>query len=112
MMNYGWDGSNPNIAIDGQLSSRPYPYGYHSASGSKDEWWRLDLGQEYSVYQVDYYNREGCCPWRAKGMTMEFQDKDGKGVPVKDPTTGVTTNTLVFKDDSAKQSFIISPPAY
>jgi hypothetical protein len=97
----------PSFAVDGVLSSRPFPNGYHSASPGRNEWWSLDLGKEFPVYQIDYYNRAGCCPWRAKGMTMQLSDGNGTVISLKDPKSGVSTNTLIF-NDNAKQSFVIA----
>jgi hypothetical protein len=105
----GFNGVNPNTAIDGTISARGWPNLYASASPDRTEWWKLDLGQEYPVYQIDYYNRTDCCNNRAIGMTMQFQDNDGKLVTVKDVNNrGVSTTALKFTNGSAKQSFTIS----
>lgn len=109
----GWEGNRyggglPAYAIDGVLRSRTFQEGgYHSASTSRTEWWSLDLGKEFPVYQIDYYNRAGCCEWRAKGMTMQLKDGNGTLISLKDPKTGASTNTLIFNSNS-KQTFVIS----
>lgn len=97
-------GSAPENAIDGVLSSRGIMY--HSASSSRTEWWSLDLGKEFPVYQIDYYNRPDF-QWRAKGMTMQLKDGNGTLITLKNPQTGANTNTLIFNTNS-KQSFVIS----
>jgi hypothetical protein len=43
---------------------------YHSETASADNFWELNLGQEYDVDWVTYYNRGDCCQSRADGMTI------------------------------------------
>ena len=71
---------------------------YHSATNNINEWWSVDLGDEYSVFKITYINRWDCCRFRAKGMTMQFKDGAGNFVSVKDPVTGQSTQTLTFTD--------------
>ena len=109
---YSWY-TEPVRAIDGQLAARSYPYIFHSGSYGT-EWWQLDLGQEYPVYQIDYYNREGCCQDRARGMTLQFKDGSGGNwdsaqlVQVKDPVSGANAPSLKFLSDAMKQTFMIA----
>jgi hypothetical protein len=105
---YSWGGVGANVAIDGTVSARAYPGIYHSTTVDRNEWWSVDLGKNYPVYQVDYYNRAEHGTWRAIGMQMYFKDNNGAEVQVKSPTTGALVPFLTFKSDSAKQSFIIS----
>lgn len=53
--------SNKEKPIDGFLQARNHPNIYHSRLPSAGQFWELNLGKEYPVYQVDYYNRAGCC---------------------------------------------------
>jgi hypothetical protein len=109
--NIGYDGTNvPRIAIDGTAAARQYPYGYHSPSNQRTEWWQVDLGQEYLVSEVIYYNRAGCCNDRARGMRMTFGNNNNAPVSVKDPDSGASTQTLTFKNADMTQRFMISPP--
>ena len=87
-----------------------YPYEYHSPTPDPNEWWQLDLGQEFLVYQVDYYNRGDCCQYRAQGMKMIFLDGKKNTIDVKNPDTGSSTPYLSFKDGSAVQKFMVSAP--
>jgi hypothetical protein len=110
--NRGWGGVDPNIAIDGNIGNRNWPNCYASSTDNRSGWWKLDLGQEYPIYTVVYYNRGGCCPERANGMTMQFQKADGSVVSIKDltsgqTTSGQTTNTLTL-NENLKQTFIIT----
>jgi hypothetical protein len=63
--------SVPAKAIDGTLSTRDYPNIYHSACRSGD-YWLLDLGAEYDVEKIVYYNRRDCCSERANGMVLQI----------------------------------------
>jgi hypothetical protein len=104
--NTSWGTAVPNNAIDGTNTPRVYPGMYHSLTKDRNEWWSVDLGQEYPVYQIDYYN-EINFSWRAIGMQMHFKDNSGNVVRVKDSITGALVPFLTISD-SAKQSFIIS----
>jgi hypothetical protein len=106
--NKGYDGwSDPNSAINGSISNRGWMSIYHSKTPYSTEWWKLDLGQEYPIYQIEYYNRGECCQKRAKGMTMQFQKADGTVVSIKDLTSGQITTTLTF-NEQLKQTFMIT----
>ena len=66
-------------AIDGVQAARDYPNMYVSVHGIGK--WGLDLGKEYPVAQVIYYNRKDISTeWRANGMTIVLWDKDFKVV--------------------------------
>jgi len=111
--NASWNNNNspPQLAIDGNLSARPHPSMYHSPMNStKDEWWSVDLGQEFSVYEIIFYNRKDCCSDRAIGMTMQFKDAAGNFVTVKDPVSGNATQTITISSAALEQKFSISKP--
>ena len=107
--NRGWRGHSPNYPLF-EWNTSSWPWIYHSDTTSVNEWWQLDLGQEFLVYQVDYYNRTGCCQGRAEGMKIKFLDKNKTVVNVKNPDTGASTSYLTFKDGSAVQKFMVSAP--
>ena len=67
--------SVPAKAIDGTLSTRDYPNIYHSACRSGD-YWLLDLGTEYDIEKIVYYNRRDCCSTRANGMVLQIFDNN------------------------------------
>jgi hypothetical protein len=93
-------------AIDGVQAARNYPSIYHS-QGRTTDGWGLDLGKEYNVAQVIYYNRLDCCSDRAIGMTIRLWDKDFK--IVKNFTL---TGALEQKFNVVQQgSTTIAPPA-
>ena len=109
-INNGWGWSPPWLALIDWPSNYGWPWMYHSATPNASEWWQLDLGQEFLVYEVDYYNRVGCCQERAEGMKMKFLDKNKTEINVKNPDTGASTAYLTFKDGSAVQKFMVSAP--
>ena len=61
-------------SIDGTLSARGYPDIY--CSSSFPSFWQLDLGQEYSIDRIEFYNRADCCGDRAQKMTMSLLDNN------------------------------------
>lgn len=109
--NRSWSqGSPPEKAIDGTASPRYHPEMYHSpADSTVNEWWSVDLGKEYPVYEIDYYNRNGCCPERAIGMKMQFKDNAGNFVDVKD-SNGNITNAIIIPSSALVQKFPILRP--
>ena len=49
---------------------------YYSASASRNNWWQLDLGQDYNVDEVIYFNRQGGLKKRALGMQIQLKAND------------------------------------
>jgi hypothetical protein len=79
---------------------------YYSASASRNNWWQLDLGQDYNVAEVIYFNREGGLQKRALGMQIQLKAKNGT---VHQPITltaglkqvfNASTNPATFKPTS------------
>ena len=64
----GWKGIK-YWPIVGNLEARAWPYIYHSM-GSVNDYWILDLGKEYDVSQIDYFNRKDCCNDRSNGLQL------------------------------------------
>lgn len=67
--------SIPSNAIDGVLSTKDYPNIYHSSNNTAD-YWLLDLGKEYDIEKIVYYNRRDCCSERANGMILQIFDSN------------------------------------
>jgi hypothetical protein len=67
---------NPETANDGVLSSRVSDI-YHSNCLAND-YWLLDLQQEYPIEKVVYYNRGNSYASRAKGMLIDLMDSNKK----------------------------------
>jgi hypothetical protein len=59
-------------AFDGTYSPQIYPAIYHSSDiGS---FMQVDLGANFKIDHVDYYNRGSCCPERIIGAKVEVLD--------------------------------------
>lgn len=70
-----WQQSTPvHKAINGQLRNKSYPDIYHSSTSNSNEYWQLDLRQEYPVFKVVYWNRADCCQDRANGTTIILEN--------------------------------------
>ena len=76
--NFLGDDSVINKPIDGILGTietRDYPEIYHSIQPSNFGYWLLDLGKEFIVDQIVYYNRNGYVD-RAIGMAINTYDNN------------------------------------
>ncbi len=83
------------IAIDGTNAPRAYPNIYHSVC-QQNTFWELDLGRDYLVTEIVYYNRSDCCSDRANGMKIQLTAKDG------------TVYQPIILSSALKQAFNIS----
>ena len=78
--NQGYQGQSPAaMAIDGDLSNKKAGIEnssmiYRSVAGGAGMYWELDLGQDYPVFQVTYYNWAGSDGSRSNGMKLVVQD--------------------------------------
>jgi len=68
--------SNPGKAVDGSMYARSFPGIYHSNTVDANTFFKIDLGKEYDITKVIYYNRADCCSNRSYGMRVQFYDKD------------------------------------
>jgi hypothetical protein len=69
--------TQPQKAIDGRQAARPYPDIYHAVCSEGGTFWELDLGQDYPVTEIVYYNRGDCCQSRAVGMKLQLKANNG-----------------------------------
>lgn len=77
--------SGPEKAVDGVIGSRNHPQEYHSQEYTQDPartYWDLDLGKDYPVEKVIYYNRNDCCTDRADGMQLTLRNNNNVVVKV------------------------------
>lgn len=65
------DASSKDIPINGVLSVRDFPDIYHSSETMPDRYWLLDLGAEFVVDRIVYYNRVVGYADRAIGMVID-----------------------------------------
>ncbi len=103
---FRWGGGDrwKKIPISGELRTRNWngdglyidqtvsPVLSESSPDILPHFWELNLGKEYDVYQVVYYNRGDCCQERAIGQTITL--KNGSGNPIAN-NTFTLTNGLV-----------------
>lgn len=75
------NGIGADKPVDGNEIARGPPNLYVSL-GKAGEQWIVDLGQEFSVSKVVYYNRSDCCQTRTYGLQIALTPSD----PRKSPT--------------------------
>jgi len=63
--------SDPQTAVDGDANPRSYPSIFHSNEGAGG-WWMVDLGANFNVRRVVYYNRRDCCSNRMNGGLLQL----------------------------------------
>jgi hypothetical protein len=66
-----------DIPIDGTFNARSYPNIYHAAYDNPNVFWQLDLGRDYPVTEIVYYNRADCCQHRANDAKIQLTANDG-----------------------------------
>ena len=67
-----WPGYSPGNALDNNTNTS-----FHTANPpSLYDFWELDLGQEYNISHIEYYNRADCCQERIIGCSMNLMNKD------------------------------------
>lgn len=67
-----WPGYSPGNALDNNPNTS-----FHTANPpSLYDFWELDLGQEYNISHIEYYNRADCCQERILGCSMNLMNKD------------------------------------
>ena len=88
----------PKLAVDGVSAPRPFPSIY--ASGNEHAAWAVDLGQEYTIDEIVFYNRSDGCGDRAAVMKMVLFD--GTQNPVGDayPFTSEQVQHFTFSSSS------------
>jgi hypothetical protein len=67
--------TQPQKAIDGTAEARVYPDIYHSVC-DQATFWELDLGRDYPVTEIIYYNRSTNSQ-RADGMKLQLKANNG-----------------------------------
>ena len=71
-----FQGTNPYMAIDGNISNnQPWPNSACSSSSSGG-WWELDLGKTINVKKIIIYNRPDCCHERLNGTNVSLIDRN------------------------------------
>jgi len=78
-----YKGTNPYMAIDGNISNnQPWPNSACTA-GTTGGWWEVDLGRAVNVKKVVVYNRPDCCQERLSGAQLTVIDSEHRTVLTK-----------------------------
>lgn len=78
-----YKGTNPYMAIDGNISNnQPWPNSACTA-GTSGGWWEVDLGRAVNVKKVIIYNRPDCCQDRLSGAQLTLIDNQHRTVLTK-----------------------------
>jgi len=64
----------PNVVVTGKAEVRAHPGEWHSTGGK--DWIEIDLGQDYPVAKVVFYNRADCCQQRANQAQLTILDSN------------------------------------
>ena len=88
-------GTPCSVAFDGTLSARSHPSIYHSANPNSD-WMQVDLGGDFKVDRVVYYNRADCCQARIVGTKVELLSANNLVIGRALITTSASSTTLNF----------------
>ncbi len=88
-----------SMALDGTLETRIYPNGYYSANGNND-WFRVDLGANYRVSSVTYYNRGDCCNQRSQNARVILLSSTGATLAYKTLTSAAVQNLTFPSQES------------
>jgi len=62
----------PNAIVNGNAEARAHPGSWHASPGL--DWIEIDLGQEFQVAKVVFYNRADCCQERAAQAVLTLLD--------------------------------------
>lgn len=85
--------SGSSVAVDGTLSIRIPPAIYHSGGTGSAEYFQVDLGGQYDIVQIIYFNRNGLQE-RATGTTIALYNNYTTTSAV-----GNTKNNYVYMSD-------------
>ena len=92
-------GGTSNRAVDG---NRDASWGSGTITHTSitntqgDNWWHVDLADEYPIDRVDIYNRLDCCSDRLSGAKVELLDATTLGVVATDFVDADTTDKALL----------------
>jgi hypothetical protein len=85
-----------NFAVDG-VTTLGTSF-FHSGSGSKGDWFKIDLGGNFPISKIVYYNRNSNTN-RASGSLLQLLDSDGR-VFAQRTLTNNLMQTFIFSTTS------------
>ena len=80
---YGW---LPEMAIDDNIGT-----GSHSCTTAPDEWWEVELDQDYDLGEIVVWNRASCCWERMAGVVVKVLDAGRNETYVSEPIVADTS---------------------
>jgi hypothetical protein len=95
--------TNPLTPVDGNTDNKLY----WSSEGTREAFWQLDLGIEYPVVSITFYNRLDMNDY-ADGMSINFLDADEEGYTLQNPVI-LTAQLKQTFNVSADDIFLGSP---
>ena len=81
-------------AFNGNYYAQEYPSLYHSQDPGA--FVQVDLGGNYAIDRIDYYNRAECCQARAVGSKVELLDDNSIVLARKEITSDALSTSLQF----------------
>ena len=96
---------DPNIPVNGKLDNKLY----WSSEKGQNVFWQLDLGTEYPLVSLTFYNRPEF-NWYADGVNIDF--KDGKGAAYTLINPSKLTGQLVQKFGLSEEDIYRASPAF
>ena len=96
---------DPNIPVNGKLDNKLY----WSSEKGQNVFWQLDLGTEYPLVSLTFYNRPEF-NWYADGVNIGF--KDGKGAAYTLINPIMLTGQLVQKFGLSEEDIYRASPAF
>jgi len=71
-----YQGTNPYMALDGNVSATEAWPNSACSSSTSGGWWEVDLGKLVNVKKIVIYNRPDCCQERLNGTTVSLIDRN------------------------------------
>ena len=71
-----YQGTNPYMALDGNVSATEAWPNSACSSSSAGGWWEVDLGKLVNVKKIVIYNRPDCCQDRLNGTMVSLIDRN------------------------------------
>jgi len=106
-----WPGTNSAVTVDGDLRSRNHNMAYHSYYNYSTGRWEHDgeaqvtinLGGDFDITRVVYFNRADCCEWRITGAKVILYDMNGAFVAERTITSSSPLSVLDFRTSKSAE---------
>lgn len=89
-----YGGFDSGLAVDGDITN------FNHTNTTTNNWWRLDLGEEYDINRIVVFNRaSSCCSGRLNGFEIKVASIDSQD-PNQFTSTNITLNTNLEQEFS------------